>query len=216
MKQNIVYKVSYRQWKILMACGNVKQMYGLTFEEQPFSEREMLLLLHDMVQNEMIYVEKERLKPCGIYKRMLENIRETEYFLSFSYMQEDIIKMGSLYLGEQLLWVENCNCRRETYEISFFSKEDWKEWMLEQKMFPYYHFDEIEKEWRKMKTAFALSENQCLVRRCKVEDGACKEELFFYEDQGKEYLVKKEMETHWYIAYHQNHLLKEIQRWIKV
>lgn len=32
-----------------MACGNVKQIYGLTFEEHPILEREMLLFLHDMV-----------------------------------------------------------------------------------------------------------------------------------------------------------------------
>lgn len=213
MKQSIVYKIPYHEWKILMACGNVKQIYGLTFEEHSILEREMLLLLHDMVQKRMLCVEDDQLKPCGKYKYMLELVRKSEQFLALEYMREDSLKKGSLYLGEQLLWVENSDCRKETYEMTLISKNDWEEWILEQNFFPSYQSLPIEENWREGNEEH-IEEKRFWVRICKVETGESNRELLVYEKQEKEYLRRKEKENCSFLIYHQNHLLKELKRWI--
>ena len=216
MKQSIAYKIPYQQWKILMACGNVKQMYGVTFEDEPLSEREMLLQLHDMVQKGMLCILNERLVPRGVYEYMLGIIRKTEHFFSFEYIRDDSLKRGSLYLGEQLLWVENCDCRRKTYEMSLISATDWDEWMLEQNFFPCYHSYETEKYWKEAETLQKLEEKRFLVQMCKVETGEKRKEMVIYERLGKEYLMRKEHDTNLCIEYHQHHLLKELKRWMHV
>lgn len=196
-----------------MACGNVKQIYGLTFEEKTLSERQMLLLLHGMVQNGMLCVVENRLRPCGNYKSILNLVRSSAYFLSLEYVRDDSFKRGSLYLGEQLLWVENSNCRKETYEIMQISKDDWEEWILEQHFFTRYRSWETEKGWRKSREE-KEGEKKFRMQMCKVETGESCYEISMYERMGKEYLIRKDREGCSVITYHQNHLLKELKNWI--
>lgn len=197
-----------------MACGNVKQIYGLTFEEKTLSERQMLLLLHGMVQKGMLCVVENRLRPCGNYKYILDLVRSSEYFLSLEYVRDDSIKRGSLYLGEQLLWVENSNCRKETYEITLVSKNDWEEWLLEQHFFTCYRSQETEKDWRKSREV-KEGKKKFRMQLCRVETGESSREISMYETMGKEYLIRKDRKSCFVIIYHQNHLLKELKSWIQ-
>lgn len=213
MKPSIVYKIAYQEWKILMACKNMKQMYGLTFEERSISNREMLVLLHGMVQKGMLYVKEERLQLCETYEYLLELVRKSEYFFAFRYIREDAFKRGSLYLGEQLLWIENSDCRKETYEITLLSAMDWEEWILEQQFFPCYCSYEIEMDWKEIET-MQSGEEKFRVQMRRVENGECDRELVLYESQGKEYLVRKDKEITSFLTYHQNHLLKELRSWM--
>ena len=196
-----------------MACGNVKQIYGLTFEERPILEREMLLLLHDMVQKRMLCVEDDRLKPCENYNYMLNLVRNSEQFLALEYVRDDSLKRGSLYLGEQLLWVENSDCRKETYEMTLLSKEDWEEWILEQNFFPWYRSGPVQEIWQETKET-PIEEKRVQAKMCKVETGESNRELVLFEKKEKEYLRRKEKESCSFIEYHQNHVLEELRRWM--
>lgn len=198
-----------------MACGNVKQMYGLTFQEHSLTERQMRLLLHDMVKKGMICVMEKQLKPCEKYNVLLDLVKSSVHFLSFEYVCEDALKRGSLYLGEQLLWVENSNCRRETYEMTPINKNDWEEWISEQHFFPCYQSQETEKDWREA-LEVKEGEGRFRVQMCRVETGVSDREIFMYERRGKEYLMRKRGELGSFIAYHQNHLLAELKSWISM
>lgn len=54
-------------------------------------------------------------------------------------------------MGEQLLWVQNSDCRKETYEMTLISKSGWEEWLLEQNFFPCYHSGPVEENWQETK-----------------------------------------------------------------
>lgn len=54
-------------------------------------------------------------------------------------------------MGEQLLWVQNSDCRKETYEMTLISKSDWEEWLLEQNFFPCYRSGSVEENWQETK-----------------------------------------------------------------
>jgi len=196
-----------------MACGNMNQIYGLTFQEHSLSERQIRLLLHDMVKKGMICVVQNQLMPCEKYNDLLELVKSAVHFLSFEYVCEDALKRGSLYLGEQLLWVENSNCRRETYEMTQINKNDWEEWMSEQHFFPCYQSQETESDWREV-LEVQEGENRFRVQMCKVETGEIGREIFLYERKGKEYLMRREGKMGSFIAYHQKHLLEEVKSWI--
>lgn len=212
MKYNVTYKVNWKEWKMLLCLAGIHDFYGLTFSEDTdkIEERELYVLLPEMIQKGMLSVEGERLAIIGFYGEFMEQLKKCEQFCVLQYGEEQKM-FGTLYLGEQDLWITGNPCQKETLEIGYGRWEKWIEDLVENQWIPFYQSPCKEPVWEHGKEP----QGQFLFRseKCAVKSGCVENSIAILDYKGEYYLYRKKSGEWQFCIYHQNVLLQELKQW---
>lgn len=212
MKYNITYKVNWKEWNMLLYLAGIHEFYGLTFAEETeeIADRELYYLLPKMIQKGMVSIEGERIEIAGVYAEFMEQLKRCKQFCVLQY-GEELEKLGTIYLGEQDLWVARNQCQKETLEIGYGSLEKWIEELVENKWIPLYESPCKGKVWENAKEPqgqFLFRAEKCAVKNgcvaCAIAIGEYKGECYLYRNNGEEWQC---------CIYHQSILLQELKQW---
>lgn len=212
MKYNITYKVNWKEWKMLLCLAGIYEFYGLTFTEgeETTEDRELYYLLPEMIKKGMVSIEGGQLEIAGVYAAFMEQLKRCEQFCVLQYGEEQE-KIGTIYLGEQDLWIARNPCQKDTLEIGYGRWEKWIEELVENKWIPFYETPCKRKVWEYEN----LPQGQFLFRaeKCAVKSGCVACDIVIGEYKGECYLYRNYGEEWQCCIYHQNILLQELKQW---
>ena len=206
---DIIYKIKWDEWCILAACAKIENMCCFSFEKEKKSQRELVMQLHKMFQQDMIAVIEGRFYPKGEYAEIMNGIRNAEQVVVIEKCTKYCTQQGILYIGFPCVWIRNDQQGSNILQICFVEYESWKKELLEEEFFPVFS-SEYEERWRVVK-GFPKKE-QCnfyLEKRYNKKESVC---MAVTEKDGNLVLWRKRGERIERTGYRHALVLEELER----
>lgn len=177
-----IYCIRQEEWEILLAKGGIEETFGLSFQKEEMSKREMLQTLYRMVKKKMLRVEQGNFLVQEPYGKILKQVKMASFGLHVRQKAEKE-KQIFAYMGQCLVVCIPARNQRQAFDIQLLEKEQWLSYLWEQKFFPYY-------------------ETLCKKGEAKQEKGLplCSQEIFnmyFVETVLSKVNLMEQKETHW-------------------
>ena len=133
-----IYCIYQREWEILMAMAEIKNCFGMVFQEKQQEEEQVIHTLHQMVRKGMLSVDNEKMEIASDYTAWLENVKQAKKIFHFMQRQEEGWEHGVAYMGE-LVTIFTCSkTRKDAFDVRSVDKENWTSFFLEMELFPTY------------------------------------------------------------------------------
>ena len=215
MVSDTMYSITQNEWKILLALSGEKQIYGLFFEEEKMTERELLRTIYGMTKKGMVEMRQQEFVVLGVYKQLVEQVKRASFGISMCKKDNGQEEEMFWYIGEtvvlmsQEVYKKNCFC---VYTLSV----DELFLVLEEEWMPCYQTKERNGEPKVLEEERAYLERELrrgLLMRKFLPDGKEIQWMFQGEWKGKDWIFY-EKEKMWCRPYTKQEFLRMVRNFI--
>ena len=205
-----------------MACSGVEDLLLLADREEEIEKtqdkkRQLILLLHSMVQKQMLSIQQGKIVLMEVYRRVMHCMQQAHRIWYVESQWSSKLYQGILYWGEDPVWLQKDPYCKDMLQLQFLSCQGLLEMMAQMEFYEIFHSPcQVSP---KEKSIILPPREQCLFWLAETgQTGECTYyNVAVFEHQGRLYIAKGSEGELLSCPYHQDFLcqsLRERGEWL--